>query len=83
MPFGPRKTIGHPIWPPDIYRVLDAEFIIWSIACIAKLNVMNSTMGRSPAKPAPTPSPVNPCSVIGVSMTRRAPNSCNNPWLTL
>jgi hypothetical protein len=62
---------------------LAAELISWSIACIAKLKVMNSTIGRSPAKAAPIPSPAKPCSVIGVSMTRRGPNSCNNPWLTL
>ena len=27
--------------------------------------------------------PAKPCSVIGVSMTRRAPNSSSRPWLTL
>ncbi len=35
------------------------------------------------AESAPTDSPVKPCSVIGVSTTRRAPNSCSRPWLTL
>jgi hypothetical protein len=29
--------------------------MMWSMACIAKLNVMNSTTGRRPAKAAPTP----------------------------
>jgi hypothetical protein len=27
---------------------LAAELMIWSIACIAKLKVMNSTIGRNP-----------------------------------
>ena len=29
---------------------------MWSIACMAKLKVMNSTIGRRPTKAAPTPS---------------------------
>src|SRR5829696_7682301 len=45
------------------------------MACIAKLKVMNSTIGRRPTKAAPTPRPAKPCSVIGVSTTRSAPNS--------
>ena len=32
---------------------------------------------------APTPTPAKPCSVIGVSITRRAPNSCSRPWRDL
>ncbi len=32
--------------------------MIWSIACMAKLKVMNSTIGLRPANAAPTPSPV-------------------------
>ena len=66
-----------------MYSVLAAELMIWSMACIAKLNVMNSTMGRSPPKAAPTAMPAKPCSVIGVSMTRLAPNSSSIPWLIL
>src|ERR671910_950592 len=50
--------------------------MIWSIACMAKLKVMNSTIGLRPVKAAPTPRPANPCSVIGVSTTRRGPKSC-------
>ena len=57
--------------------------MIWSIACMAKLKVMNSTIGFSPPKAAPTPRPVKPCSVIGVSMTRFSPNSSSRPWLIL
>ena len=56
---------------------------MWSMACSAKLKVMNSTIGFSPAKAAPTASPAKPCSVIGVSITRRAPNSSSRPWLIL
>src|SRR5580704_930104 len=56
---------------------------MWSIACMAKLNVINSTIGLSPASAVPTPRPVKPSSVIGVSMTRRAPNSCSSPCVTL
>src|SRR5215467_12242068 len=57
--------------------------MIWSIACMAKLKVMNSTMGLRPAIAVPIPSPAKPCSVIGVSMTRAAPNSCSRPCVTL
>ena len=60
-----------------------AELMIWSIACMAKLKVMNSTIGFNPASAAPTPSPPKPCSVIGVSITRMLPNSCSSPWVTL
>src|SRR5579871_4198866 len=49
--------------------------MIWSIACMAKLKVMNSTIGLRPAIAVPTPSPANPCSVMGVSITRVGPNS--------
>ncbi len=56
---------------------------MWSIACMAKFQVMNSTMGFKPAMAAPTPMPAKPYSVMGVSMTRRAPNSSSNPWLIL
>jgi hypothetical protein len=34
---------------------------------------MNSTIGLSPCAAAPTPIPVNPASVIGVSMMRFSP----------
>ena len=57
--------------------------MIWSIACMAKFQVMNSTIGFRPAIAAPTPRPAKPYSVIGVSMTRLAPNSSSRPWLTL
>ncbi len=57
--------------------------MIWSIACMAKLKVMNSTIGFSPSIAAPTAMPVKPCSVIGVSMIRFGPNSSSRPWLIL
>eukprot|EP00959_Pyramimonas_sp_CCMP1952_P252222 5270071-Pyramimonas_sp.AAC.1 len=47
--------------------------------CMAKLKVMNSTMGLSPAKAEPTPMPVNPASVMGVSYTRAGPNFWSSP----
>jgi hypothetical protein len=66
-----------------MYSVFAAELMIWSIACIPKFQVMNSTIGLIPAMAAPTPSPAKPCSVIGVSMIRFGPNSSSRPWLTL
>jgi hypothetical protein len=66
-----------------MYSVLAAELMIWSIACMAKLKVMNSTIGFSRPSPAPTPTPAKPCSVIGVSITRLAPNSCSRPCVIL
>jgi len=36
---------------------------------------MNSMTGRKPTIAAPTPTPANPSSVIGVSTTRISPNS--------
>ena len=60
-------------------NVLAAEFIIWSIACIEKLNVMNSTIGFKLPNAAPTPIPVKPCSVIGVSITLLSPNFSKRP----
>lgn len=60
-----------------------AEFTIWSIACIAKLKVINSTIGFNPDKAAPTPKPVNPASVIGVSITLSSPNFYDKVLVTL
>ena len=48
-----------------------------------KLKVIISTIGRSPDMAAPTPSPVKPSSVMGVSSTRMGPNSSSMPLLTL
>src|SRR5579871_2512480 len=45
-------------------------------------NIM-SAMGRMPVIAAPTATPVNPASEIGVSITRFVPNSSTNPESTL
>ncbi len=66
-----------------MYRIEAAEFTIWSIASSAKLIVMSSTTGRSPAIAAPTPAPTMVFSEIGVSRTRFSPNSSSSPWVTL
>lgn len=47
--------------------------------CMAKLKVMNSTMGLRPAMAEPTPKPAKPASVMGVSRTRWGPNFCSSP----
>jgi len=52
--------MGQLMVPALMYRVLAAELMIWSMACIAKLNVMNSQMGLRPLKAAPTAMPVKP-----------------------
>src|SRR5450755_562628 len=44
---------------------------------------MMSTTGRRPVMAAPTPTPVNPASEMGVSTTRSAPNSSTRPERTL
>jgi hypothetical protein len=50
-----------------MYSVLAAELTIWSMACIAKLKVMNSHTGRAPAKALPTAMPVKPaCAAAAV-----------------
>lgn len=49
------------------------------MACIEKLNVMNSQIGRRPAIAAPTAIPANPISVIGVSITRLSPYFFHKP----
>ena len=71
---GPLKTIGTLYCPPLMLSILAAPLIIWSIATSEKLNVMNSMMGRKPFMAAPIPMPAKPNSLIGVSITRFAPN---------
>jgi hypothetical protein len=56
---------------------------IWSSARIEKLKVIISITGLSPSMAAPIPMPVKPDSQIGVSTTRRSPNSLSIPWVTL
>ena len=76
---GPRNTIGTGYCPPLMLIILAAELMTWSMATSEKLKVMNSMMGRSPFIAAPTPIPAKPSSAIGVSITRRSPNSSNIP----
>ena len=79
----PRKTMGQPHCPPDMYSILGALLRIWSAATRLKDQLMNSTMGRSPPMAAAMAMPVKPFSLMGVSMTRLGPNSSSMPWLTL
>ena len=62
-------------------HILAAELMTWSMACIEKLKVMNSTIGRSCWYAAPVASPAKPASVIGVSITRFSPNSSSKPFV--
>ena len=57
--------------------------MIWSKASSEKLTVISSTTGRSPAIAEPTPMPTIVFSEIGVSRTRRSPNSSSSPSVTL
>ena len=57
--------------------------MIWSKASSAKLTVISSTTGRSPPIAEPTPMPTIVFSEIGVSRTRRSPNSSRSPSVTL
>lgn len=49
------------------------------MACMEKLKVMNSQIGRKPAIAAPTAIPAKPISVIGVSTTRWSPYFFQRP----
>jgi hypothetical protein len=53
------------------------------MACIEKFHVMNSTIGLSPYKPAPTPIPVKPASEMGVSQILFGPYLSYIPFDTL
>ncbi len=46
------------------------------------MNCISAT-GRSPMWAAPAAAPTMAASAIGVSMTRRSPNSARNPSVTL
>eukprot|EP00835_Amoeboradix_gromovi_P004868 NODE_409_length_9212_cov_0.585537.p12 type:complete len:112 gc:universal NODE_409_length_9212_cov_0.585537:599-264(-) len=69
--------------PPVMYLDFAALLIIWSIACMLKLNVINSQIGFNPPKAAPTAKPAKPLSVIGVSMILLSPYLSNKPLVTL
>ena len=49
-------------WPPDMWRMVAALFMIWSSASRLKLQVITSTIGRIPPSAAPIPddAPVTP-----------------------
>ncbi len=66
-----------------MYGIAAMWLTIWSIASRAKLTVISSTTGRSPAIAAPTPVPTIVFSEIGVSRTRFSPNSSSRPSVTL
>ncbi|PKV99881.1 hypothetical protein ATK30_0874 [Amycolatopsis echigonensis] len=82
-PPGVRITSGTLTCPPNIERIFAAWLTIWSMASRLKLIVMISTTGRSPSMAAPIAVPTNPSSQIGVSRTRRGPNSVSNPAVIL
>lgn len=53
------------------------------MAIAVKSLYMYSTTGRIPVIAAPTAAPVNPCSLIGVWITRSAPKIGDSPSVTL
>ena len=82
-PFNPLYTI--PPWriPELMYEVLALLLMMWSIACMAKFQVMYSTTGFKPMSDAPTATPVKPASVIGVSFTLSVPYLSTRPFVIL
>jgi hypothetical protein len=76
-------TSGTPTVPPNMYRILAAWLMTWSIATRMKLIVMISTTGRRPIMAAPMPAPTKPSSEIGVSRTRMGPYFSQRPAVTL
>ena len=65
--------------PPNMYFNFAAWLTIWSKATQMKSMNMMSTIGRRPVTAEPTPRPMIACSLIGVSTTRRSPNSACSP----
>jgi hypothetical protein len=51
---------------------------IWSIATKQNVTCRQSTIGRNPQPAAPIAMPVSAASVIGVALTRSAPNSLSS-----
>src|SRR6516162_9299926 len=82
-PTGARKTIGTATLPPDMYRSLAALLASWSMARNRKSPYCTSATGRKPPKAAPMATPAIAASEIGVSMTRRWPNSSDKPSVTV
>ena len=72
-PSGARSTIGTVAAPPSMKWILAAWLTIWSIAWLVKSENWISTIGRMPARAAPTAAPTMPSSEIGVSRIRSGP----------
>ena len=82
-----QEALGYPLPVDIVYQKLIREGRIVGrvlFPFIAGIDSgFESTIGRRPASAAPVPRPAKPCSVIGVSTTRRSPNSCSSPCVTL
>ena len=74
-----RSTSGTVSWPPDMKCALAAALTSWSSASVMKSMNMISSTGRSPDCAAPIATPVIAASLIGVLITRSAPNSSARP----
>ena len=73
MPSDARSTIGTDVWPPNMYRNLDAWLTISSIApSVNSTKLIDATTLR-PATAAPTDSATINDSEIGMSITRVSP----------
>ena len=72
-PVGARSTIGTVAAPPSMKWIFAAWLTIWSIAWLVKSENWISTIGRMPARAAPTAAPTMPSSEIGVSRIRSGP----------
>ena len=74
-----RSTSGTVSWPADMKCAFAALFTTWSSASVMKSMNMISSTGRMPDWAAPIATPVIAASLIGVSITRSAPNSSARP----
>ncbi len=74
-----RSTIGTVSWPPDMKCAFAAPLTSWSSASVMKSMNMISSTGRMPDCAAPIATPVIAASLIGVLITRAAPNSSASP----
>ncbi len=71
--------------PPYMNFILAAWLTTWSMQTPRKSMNIRSHTGRRPRAAAPTPRPTIAASEMGVSTTRRGPNSESNPsnmWKT-
>ena len=81
MPAPPAVVMvsGTETLPPNMYFIFAAWLKIWSMATPMKSMNIRSQTGRRPRAAAPTPRPMMACSAMGVSLTRRSPNSVRSP----